>query len=110
MAKVPGAEPAVAKGFRIGLWVLVIAGKDGGADHATPSALSGRQFAALTVPYLDLDPGAGMATGADADVWTFPGFVQMGGQDGDCAGTSARPVILHQHLAKRVQRFLLIAP
>src|SRR5216684_8265268 len=108
MAEIAGAEPAVAEGFRVGLRVVVIAGKHGGPDDADLAGLERFEFASVIALDRDLHAGARETAGADARMRPVLGIVQRRRQHGDIAGDLAEAEILHQYLAELVQRSLLV--
>src|SRR4029450_6333332 len=106
--EIAGAKPAVAKRFRIGLGVVVIAGKYGRPDHADLAGLEWFQPASAIALDRDLHARALEAAGADTGVRAVLGVVQIGRHHRDVAGDLAEPEILHQHFAELAQRRLLV--
>ncbi|MND59413.1 hypothetical protein D3C80_506130 [compost metagenome] len=76
MTEIAGAEPAVAEGLGIGLGVIVIAGKNGGADDADLAGFAGCEFLARFVLNLHLHAGTIKTTGAEPRVRAIFGAVE----------------------------------
>ena len=108
MPQITSQEPAIAKGLGIGVGIVEIACKHGGAndEQSRPSLPPppSRPSASWT---LHLHPCAGKAAGADAHGRVVP-VVMRGRQHGDVARHLAQPEILHQHRPQLVQRADLV--
>src|SRR5205823_8817 len=78
MAEIAGTKPAVTKRLRVGLGVVVIAGKHGGTDHTDLAGLERFQLAPVVALDRDLHAGALEAAGADAGLRAVLSVVQAG--------------------------------
>ncbi len=108
MAQIAGAKPAVAKGTGVRLVVAVVSGTNPRSGHADLAGGHWRQVATGVVADGDLHPGPFAAAGADPRAGNILGLMFFCRQDGDATRHFAKAEVLHQHLAKLVQRHLLV--